>query len=105
MDWQKKTRPLLLEADNLQNDRRYLTHILTSAVAIIMEHLPNENDFDILGMEIAKYRKSTSFRIQRANFVSFFGIEPYMVAIIWRLLLEHSPVIQALENPEPKHLL
>ena len=56
-------------------------------------------------MGIAGHRKSTSFRIQRDNFVSFFGTEPCMVATLWQLLLAKSPAIQALGSPDPKHLL
>lgn len=68
-------------------------------------YLYTENDFDIMGMEIAKYRKSTSFRIQRDNFVSFYGVEPYMVAIIWKHLVEKIESIRSLAKPNPKHLL
>ena len=68
-------------------------------------YLYTENDFDIMGMNIAKYRKSTSFSIQRANFVSFYGVEPYMVAIIWKHLVEKIESIRSLKKPNPKHLL
>ena len=65
---------------------------------------PTPVEFETMGRELARYNYSTSIRIQRDRFVTFFGIEPLMCSIVWELLLDTGK-LTGVFRPKPAHLL
>ena len=69
--------------------------------------LPNAQQFEAMGQQLAGYAISTSDKIKREQFVSFFGVEPLIVAIIWSMIVDedHALVAFHVDSPKPIHLL
>ena len=63
------------------------------------------SDFERLGQDLAGYRSSSSYATKRRRFVSFFGIEACLVAVVWSFLTGIIQAVKELKSPNPIHLL
>jgi hypothetical protein len=70
---------------------------------------PTAAEFETMGQQLAGYTVSTSEKIRRNRFVSFFGIEPLIVSIIWSMLVDVEDEIivcfAAVDSVKPIYLL
>lgn len=66
-------------------DRSFITSIRLFTMEV---HYPSPAEFEALGQQLAGYTISTSNKIKRHRFVSFFGIEPLIVSILWSMLVD-----------------
>ena len=70
---------------------------------------PSADEFETMGQQLAGYTISSSVKIKRERFVSFFGIEPLIVSIIWSMLVDVEDEIMvcfaAVESLKPVYLL
>jgi hypothetical protein len=60
--------------------------------------------FEALGQGLASYRSSRNYITKRRRFVSFFGIEPSLVSVVWTLVIL-SGRLASLQRIEPVHFL
>ena len=68
---------------------------------------PNADQFEAMGQQLSGYAVSTSDKIKRERFVSFFGVEPLIVSIIWSMIVDEDQALVAfyVDSPKPIHLL
>lgn len=62
-------------------------------------------EFETFGVAIAGYKRTNSVKKNLGEFVSFFGIEPCFVAMIWILLIDSGHFSTQMTQPKPEHLL
>lgn len=70
---------------------------------------PTPDEFEAMGQQLAGYNVSTSEKIRRNRFVSFFGVEPLIVSIVWSMLVDVEDEIMvcfaAVDKVKPLYLL
>lgn len=60
--------------------------------------------FESLGQGLAGYSNSNSYEVRRRRFVSFFGIEPCLVSVVWSMVVM-SGALDGLHSVNPIHFL
>jgi hypothetical protein len=70
---------------------------------------PSAAEFETMGQQLANYSTSTSAKVRRDRFVSFFGIEPLIVSVVWSMLVDVEDHIMvcfaAVDTVKPIYLL
>jgi hypothetical protein len=70
---------------------------------------PTAAEFEAMGQELAGYTISTSEKIKRDRFISFFGVEPLIVAVVWSMLVDVEDEVHVcfanVESLKPEYLL
>jgi hypothetical protein len=70
---------------------------------------PTPDEFEAMSQQLAGYNVSTSEKIRRNRFVSFFGVEPLIVSIVWSMLVDVEDEIMvcfaAVDKVKPLYLL
>ena len=62
-------------------------------------------EFESLGRGLAGFKDSNSYDTKRRRFVSFFGVEPAIVSVVWSLLFLHNLIDLNPRQVKPIHLL
>ena len=70
---------------------------------------PTAAEFEAMGQQLANYAPSTSAKIRRDRFVSFYGVVPLIVAVVWSMLVDVEDHIMvcfaSVEAVKPVYLL
>ena len=67
---------------------------------------PSLTDFEALGQQLEGYTISTSNKIKRHRFVSFFGIDALIVSILWSMLVDaEDEIMVRVDSVKPVYLL
>lgn len=85
-----------------------LLMVLFVVTAITPPHLPHPSvqEFETLGLTIIGRGRNSSRRARKRRFVAHYGIEPRLVALVWRELMEDGWIVRCAGRcPHPKHLL